>query len=386
MPVNYHTESKICRTIGLEITNMSVDVAPRQIKQENSVLEVYKFVPYVHKYVSPEKYDKLEKYKIACNRFIDAFDRNFQSGKFSVEQLTDFDALKYFEDSQNGYHLLETLKELADVKNNISQNSCKDVFDRFFKNTGKDFINTLLFDDYCLRVMFDVISENSYRKMSILELNDDFVPILPTVVNAVEKFSLLKFKTRTFAHKNEDCINKEEFAEYNIQLCLYDALLTSVNEKSQDIIVSAICKSTIEDAQEHLQLLCTLMEPRGFILLFHKNSILPPENLVASVCEEKISIIPETTLEKLFEKEDLLIVAKIYDGVCGNLYLLRHAAEPGTRKIIRLTKDGTWLDEMKTTASETAVTSWIVSEECPNSGIIGMINCIRNEPGGDKIR
>lgn len=375
--------------MGLEIINLSVDVAPQQVKQENGIFEMYKFIPYTHKYINPEKYHKLVQYKIACNKFIDAFERNLKQssrrGKFAVEKPIDFDE-SYFVNSKNGYHLLKTLKELSDVKIDSSDVVCKDICNRFIKNIGKDFVNTLLFNDYCLRLMFDIISENCYRKTNILEISNNFVTILPSVVKAVEKFSLLKFKTRTFAYKNIDDINKDEFSECNIQLCPYDDLQSSVNENKYGVVVSAICLSTIDVARDHLHLLSSLVESKGFILLFHKNNILPPENLVASVFGEKVHIVPQVVMEQLFEEQGLLIISKICDGICGNLYLLRQAIEQENRKIIRLTNDSTWLDELKRTVCGGDATSWVISEECPSSGIIGMINCLRHEPGGDKIR
>ena len=50
-----------------------------------------------------------------------------------------------------------------------------------------------------------------------------------------------------------------------------------------------------------------------------------------------------------------------------------------------------WVDAVKaamTAHQEVALghTIWLISENLPQSGIIGMINCLKQEPGGDRIR
>ena len=50
-----------------------------------------------------------------------------------------------------------------------------------------------------------------------------------------------------------------------------------------------------------------------------------------------------------------------------------------------------WVEVVKTamtTHQEAAPghTIWLVSENLPQSGIIGMVNCLKQEPGGDRIR
>ena len=50
-----------------------------------------------------------------------------------------------------------------------------------------------------------------------------------------------------------------------------------------------------------------------------------------------------------------------------------------------------WVDTVKSamTAHQEAAlghTVWLISENLPQSGIIGMINCLKQEPGGGRIR
>lgn len=387
LPVNFYADTKICRTAGLEINSLEVDAAPQHSRSDECIFETYKFVPYVHEYTLAKKSPKLEEYKIACNKIIDALELNFKKdlrhGKFPVNEIIEVDVDGFIKDSTNGYRLLETLKELACIESNTHY---KDISSQFFQNIGRDFANTLLVNEYCLRLMFDIISENSFKKLNLLEINDKFLVISPIVVNMVENFSMLRFKRKTLVCKNISEIDKQKCHEHEIQVYNFDDLSSVAKEKSQGIVISAICVGNEKESREHLQLLSNVVEEKGFILLFHKNNIYSPESFVASLSGEKIHIIPQAVLEQWFHEENLLVVSKIYDGVGGALYLLKHEAKPVTRKIVYLSEDNVWLDELKQALCSTDETVWVVSDGCPESGIVGMINCLRYEPGGDKIR
>lgn len=389
--MNFYSDSKVCRTAGLEIKKVDVDVASQQSSSDDCIFETYKFVPYVHKYVLPYRAAKLEKYKIACNRIIDELEYNVKKelpcGKFSVEQKIDFDVDGYIRDSTNGYRLLETLKELAGIKKKVPEYpSCKDVFAKFVQNIGKDFANTLLVNEHCIQFMFDIISENSCRKLNILEINNNFALILPSIVKIVEKGSVSILKNKTLIYKNLNEKEQEKIDQCNIQV-YSEALSAIAIEKKHGIVVGAICMSTKEEARQHLNLLSAAVDRKGFILLFHKNSILPPENLVASISGEAVTIVPHTVLKKWFEEEHLVVVSEITDDVGGSLYLLRRAAESSAGEIIRMREDTSWLDELKSCVkNEAAERIWVVSEGCPDSGIVGMVNCLRHEPGKDRVR
>lgn len=345
----------------------------------------------MHEYALPKKSLKLEKYKIACNKIIDALEHNLKQhsrhGKFPVKEIVEFDVDRYIKDSTNGYRLLDTLKELADIKSSTSTEAHRtDILGRFLQNIGKDFANTLLVNEYCLRLMFDIIAENSFKKLSLLEINNNFLEISPIIVKMMENSSMLRFKNKTLVCKNISEIDKEKCNEHDIQVYAYDDLPSVAKEKSQSIIISSICISTEKESRKHLHLLSSIVEEKGFILLFHKNSTFPPENFVASVSGEKIGIIPQAVLEQWFQEENLLIMSKIFDGVGGNLYLLKHAVEPDVGMVVYLSENNLWLDELKKALCTASKPVWVVSDGCPESGIIGMINCLRHEPGGDRIR
>ncbi len=45
----------------------------------------------------------------------------------------------------------------------------------------------------------------------------------------------------------------------------------------------------------------------------------------------------------------------------------------------------TWVDEVKSAMIDHQ-SVWLIAENCSYSGVIGMVNCLKQEPGGDQIR
>lgn len=392
VPVNFHKKTKICRTAGIEIRSLEFDSPPQFKKTDSCILEEYKFVPYVHNYVPLTKDENLAKYMMACNTVIDKLQNNFNidltAGKFVIEHRIDFDIDAYINEASIEMKLLTALKTLAKIgESNGILKEYKDVFRRYVENIGNDMINNFLANDYCLRFMFELILENTYRKANVLEISNNFPLILPKIMEITERSARMKFKNKTLVCKDIEKIDKNKLDECGASLHSYESLPSVAPEKSQNVIISAINAISKKEAQEHVRLLSSLIEQRGFILLFHKNTILPPENLVASLAGKNINLIPQTLLENWFEEEGLVVISRISHNVCGNLYLLRPKTvmEPGN--IVRLSEDNpTWLEELKVSLVKENKKTWVVSEDCASSGIVGMINCLRHEPNGENIR
>lgn len=390
MPVNFYADSLICRSTGIEIKHLALDTASRYEKSDACMFEEYKFIPYLQKYVSKDK-ERVEEYMNACNKVIERIEDklkiNFSRGKFITGHKADVGVDAYIEDCNTDLKILFTLKQTLDIiGENHPPQKMQDIFSSFIHSIGKDYLNTLLINEYCLRLMFDIIAENSSGKLSVLEISDSFIPILPTVVETMENFSILKFKSKILLFKSEENLERQSVNSHDIELYSYNKLKSVAGNKNQNVIISSFCISTKKQAEEHVRLLSSTVKENGFILLLHKNSLLPPEFLITSLSNKSINIVSEEVIESIFRAEDLLIVSKVSCNMGGILYLLRPHPCSVPKKVINMTENEKWLDELKYTVLETNETVWLVSEDSPNSGIIGMVNCLRHEFGGGRIR
>lgn len=386
-----YTDTLICRSSGVEIKHLEVDSANRSAKYDACMFEEYKFIPYIHKYPLENTQDKLQEYMTACNKMVEIMEckvnANFRSGKFSVRHKTDFDVNAYIEKASPEHKVLSTLRQIADiVTNKNAAHITEDISSSFFQNIGRDYLNNILINEYCLRFVFNIIMENNSRKVSVLEINENSQPILPQVAEFVESVSTHKFKSKVLICKDDEALDKQIINGYNIQLYSYDKLKSVATNRSQGVVISAFYTGDKKQAEEHIHLLSSIVDESGFILLACKSSILPPETLIASLSNKPISTVSERVLEEIFHAESLLIVSKISDDMGGFLYLLRNKPIPNQKLVINMQENGKWLSDLKKIISESFETVWLVSENYPSSGIIGMVNCLRHEIGGDRIR
>ena len=97
---------------------------------------------------------------------------------------------------------------------------------------------------------------------------------------------------------------------------------------------------------------------------------------------------------KLFSESGFELICEVTDVMLMSLFLLRKRNTSGVERqtFLELTKGDTfdWLSQLKTKVEDVSSRPkgenlWLISDDSC-SGILGMVNCLRNEPGGDKLR
>ena len=100
------------------------------------------------------------------------------------------------------------------------------------------------------------------------------------------------------------------------------------------------------------------------------------------------------TWRKIFSEEGLEIICEVSDVMLMSLFLLRKQKTNTVEKqdYLDLTtgEKFDWLNQLKSKVEEVSSRQkgenlWLISDD-NYSGILGMVNCLRNEPGGDKLR
>ena len=97
---------------------------------------------------------------------------------------------------------------------------------------------------------------------------------------------------------------------------------------------------------------------------------------------------------KLFSESGFELICEVKDAMLMSLFLLRKRNANSVEKqtFLELMKGETfdWLSELKVKVEDVSrrpkgENLWLVSDDS-SSGILGMVNCLRNEPGGEKLR
>ncbi|GIZ02333.1 fatty acid synthase [Caerostris extrusa] len=390
MPVKYNKNTRTCRSVGIEISSLILDPAPNRRKDENPMLEEYTFVPYVSNYTP--KYDcslQMSDYFRACNEFINnigkSLKKELKQFQFPVETKSEFYLDEYIEEITENQHLLKSLKLAT---SDLKEKKRKNCSFRILALLEKDMLNSALVNEDSLRIMLEIITENTFRKLSVLEINRSFPVVLVPAIDIMQKYSHLKFKKSILIVPNAVAIDQEVLDEHNIQTSNEDSLEDFAKEKSQDVAISSFTYGPVSELQNLLRTLTSVIKPNGFILFYFKERANCGELLISSVCGEELQLHSQATLEGILQDENLVVLSKISDPFGGSVYLLRAPFLVAPQRILQITESNYgWVDKVKQELFEKGSgIVWLISEDSPINGVIGMVNCLKQEPGGERIR
>ncbi|GBM39328.1 Fatty acid synthase [Araneus ventricosus] len=390
VPCSYNSKTKVCRSIGLEVCHLNWDAAPIRGKAENPILEEYRFIPYVSNYTPMESScPEFSQYFSACNEFMtkigNALKKDVKRYQFQVQSINDF-RLDETESSENK-NLLKVLEIISSDPESL-KNKRKEYLTNYIRIAGKDILNNALVNEDSLKIMLAIISENTYRKLSVVEVNRNFPIVLVPAIETVKKYAHLKFKKSILIAPKSVEIDQEVLEEHAIQQSSEDILKDLERERSQDVAISSFTCGPLSELKNLLRTLTSVLKPNGFILLFFKEKANRAEQLLSSICGEELQVHSQTELEGVLQSENLLILNKISDPFGGSMYLLRAPCLEAPQKVLQITDDSyEWVEKVKKELYEKdSGMVWLVSEESPVNGILGMVNCLKQEPGGEKIR
>ncbi|GFT94632.1 fatty acid synthase [Trichonephila clavipes] len=392
LPVKFNQNTKTCRTVGVEITKLIVEPASNRRKDENPTYEKYAFVPYESIYTpTSEASLQLSKYFNACNIFMDKIGKTLRKDTKQYQFLDVIDDMfcleEYVEKITENQHLLKVLKQSIDNEN-ILKEKRKDWFLSYSRFAGRDMLNNSLLNEDSLRIMLEIISENTFRKLNVLEINRNFPVSLIPATEIMQKYSHLRFKKSTLVASNMDSFNQEALDEHSIQVKTEESLTDIASEKAQDVAISSFACGPISELENLLQTLISVIKSDGFILLFYKERANSAELFLSSLCGEKLHVQSQELLEKILKAKNLVILSKISDPFGSSLYLLRSPSPITASKVVFITEDSyNWVDKVKDELFEKkSGIVWLVSKDSPSNGIVGMVNCLKQEPGGERIR
>ncbi|GFU11267.1 fatty acid synthase, partial [Nephila pilipes] len=392
VPVRYNRNTRTVRSVGIEIAHLNLESVPGRIEKKSPVLEKYCFVPYDSEYIPTKDSSlKFHKYFRACNLLMD------QVESISQETLTQNrfplteEINACFEDNMNeltdDQYLLKGLK-LATLNQDLLQYKMKEWFLSYICHSGKDLLNNALVNEDSLKLMMEIIYENSFKNLSIVEVNRNFPIVSILVVKILRKYSHSNLKKSVLIAPNVLDVKQEILDKYNIQF-LSEELFPSISKKEEhDLAISSFTCGTVSELQNLIQTLSSVVKSNGFILLFYKDKANPAELFISSVCGEELQVHSEAVLESVLQDRNLIILSKISDPFGGSLYLIRSPSQASPQSLVQVTKnDYSWVDQVKEEILRVkSGTIWLVAQDSPINGIVGMVNCLKRESDGERIR
>jgi fatty acid synthase, animal type len=394
---------------------------------------------------SSEKRQMLEYYMEECNRYCSHILSKIQNPMTCVQQIESIGQPQKWTScskslSLEGGKLLEILKTCSSMDSTDGQyfykvqkmftDSCN-----YWKALESDLVlNCMTRRNEYLKNFIDIVIENtsSHKQVRILEISPSIGQFFGQKVHKLMKtypqvtqidYHYVSLSTENSANLSQQ-FDEEMWNEFNCSspvpikrthwnICpTQNGLMNCqlpVNLKDFDcVIFNGTLSTLLPFCQSESELKCWLnkvceqaVRPSGFAMINeHTNCFQTLKQL--NKLEETVfrqftpsnqQYMSEEKWRQIIDQSGLKPVALKSDSILSTMFLYRRPFCPSTssrceEKIcIDDIAQYQWIEKVKAALNRAECQRvWLISEKSPSSGIVGLVNCMRREIGGDKIR
>ncbi|NXI49651.1 FAS synthase, partial [Chloroceryle aenea] len=381
---------------GVQITGLHASVAPRRQQERTApTLEKFCFVPYTESNCLSSSV-----HLRACLKHCKELMKNLQAKvavhgiKLALHELEN--EMDVAEPSPTQKGLQHILAETCNLElNGNFYSELEQVVTREKMHFQDDPLLNGLLDSSELKTCLDVALENMIsHRMKIVEALAGSGRLFSRVRSILNTQPLLQME-----YIATDCTLKAlsdsetELQGAELSFSEWDpSRLPSENLTNADLVVYNCSTSVLGNTPEIIANLAAAVKEGGFVLL---HTLLKGETLAEIVSfltspglQQKHSFLSEGQWEDLFSKTSLNLVATKKSFFGSVIFLCRRKAPAKTP--VFLPVDEThfkWVESLKgVLADPSEQLVWLTATSCGNSGILGMVNCLRLEAEGHRIR
>jgi fatty acid synthase len=399
----------VCIAKGLEIRGLKVNLAPRRQGAQVPTLEKYRFVSYNEDNALEENDSKnLNQYIQVCSslarKVLEA------SGKSSSQVQEILNGFKEADDSVlkdylvaplEEHALLKALKELitADKKVSLKENVQK-VLNKYGKELSKDLVSNVFTKQSFIRPALDIVIENmSSRKLNVLEVNTSPVLLHNQITSIINSSGFNLGVNYTLAHPSPNDITADlgetKISEWNVSKSTVPSEASTVDLVIYKDIYSSANTANGVNLEALVESLYSVTKDNGFVMALLRTQFTPAERFIYKIGDLNL---PNTKANEFISKAEKIgfsVVSNNTDSLTSSVVLLRKvvAKQASDQSIVTVTtsKYDSWVEKLKQKLQEhqskqTGENVWLVANDSPANGVVGLVNCLRQEPGGDKIR
>lgn len=163
------------------------------------------------------------------------------------------------------------------------------------------------------------------------------------------------------------------------------------NLSALDLVVCNCALATLGDPALALDNMVAALKEGGFLLM---HTVLKGHALgetlacLPSEVQPGPSLLSQEEWESLFTRKALHLVG-LKKSFYGTALFLCRRLSPQDKPIFLPVEDTSfqWVDSLKSIlATSSSQPVWLTAMNCPTSGVVGLVNCLRKEPGGHRIR
>ncbi|XP_051523082.1 fatty acid synthase-like [Myxocyprinus asiaticus] len=380
---------------GVQICGLHATVAPRrQQLQTPPTLEEFAYVPYVESDCLRTN-EKLGDQLRHCKGLILRLQRKLanQGVKISIPGLEGAaEGLLIGAETEKG--LLRLLSVLCRLElNGNLRSELEQTVQKERECLLQDPLLNGLLDSQALRHCLDTSLENSTPgKLKVLEALSGDGRVFSRAVGLLNIQPMLRLDyTASDISTDQLAAHQSSLEEQGISSAQWNPLQGPATGTltGTDLVVCNCAVGSVTNPALLIENLTSATREGGFVLL---HTLLKEDTLGETVAfltsqNNRDSLLTQTEWEKLFHQASLHVVMlrKSYYG--SALFLCRR--QTPQKQPITISVDPTdykWVETLKSTLAESSDSPvWLMATQGHN-GVVGMVNCLRQEPGGNRIR
>ncbi|KAK7134929.1 hypothetical protein R3I93_018135 [Phoxinus phoxinus] len=382
---------------GVQICGLHATVAPRRQQQQTPpTLEEFVFVPNVDSDCLRTN-EKLGDQLRHCKGLIQRLQKKLanQGVKISIPGLEDSNEGQLIgAEAEKG--LLRLLSVLCGLElNGNLRSELEQTVEKERDCLLQDPLLNGLLDSQALRHCLDTALENSTPgKLKVLEALAANGRVFSRAVGLLNIQPMLRLDyTASDVSTDQLSAHQSSLEEQGISSAQWDPLQGPATGglDGADLVVCNCAVGPTTNPASLIENLTSAAKEDGFVLL---HTLLRGDTLGETVAfltsqSNQEGLLTQTEWEELFQKASLNVVMlrKSYYG--SALFLCRRRQQSSQKHPILIFVDPTdykWVETLKSTLAESSdIPVWLIATKGHN-GVVGMVNCLRQEPGGNRIR
>lgn len=432
VPVVNNRDLGTCKSGAVELLDLHATVAPRrQGVQPSPTLESFNFIPYDECSLAASQLDSaVLDYAKICANFV--LEQMHQLLKTNVENgLRNLMLMQQLVGSSTWSPIvIEKLTEYLDASDSVALKTLEKIYaiphdDDIAKNVNSlvsaswadiissDPLLSFVRCDRCFKTCLDVVLENispdAGGHIKVVECDAGTGQAYRHVLRQLESQPAVSVNYTAVDPAPAQSIDVEltqRLGIATVEWSLESTRPVPDRASGADIVILANALSRHDNISTALSSTSSLIRDNGFLLIVEptSNFAIPWSFFALTHDVTKMSDLSsrtcgpfcdEQTWNTLLTNAGLTPVAQKSDGVLHTVFLCRKItspspAQPPTVIDIDDTSFG-WLEEIKAvmaaerSESDTECSVWLRASKA-DSGLVGMLNCLRREPNGDRLR
>lgn len=387
-----------CTSGGVEILGLHATVAPRRVQQSAPMLEEYCFVPNL----SDVPYEStLANYTSMCSNFsvqkLQAMCNNgSKNSKIdSVKSfLHDLQCDKLDQKSSSEIELVsgELYLKLRGIFGELDDSGIGNMHSESVDENVPSLTSCPELLKPCLDIAIENILSHSFNIVEVGASGSRMHEHILPLVNSQPMINVTYTTCDKPGTEADESLNQFNFTEWDI------ALDPPSNIKNVDIMVAKNVLHKQRNVSKTLTNLSSALKENGFILIEEITSNFPVAYSSEQLWEEPLEIDDDRSCYcfcneqkwcQIFDENGFEIIFKRSSQHLSTLFLIRPKRKlTGTTPLMIQIDDltGSWFDTLKQEVMNVKENLWLTVNSEPQNGILGLFNCLKQEPNGERLR